>query len=635
MAKDRFYFAYVASGGIAFDPDVHNVVDEDVLAFEFIHTEGEFAQIDIDLRNPRDGGFLKPGRMRWAFLSKEIDAGVIIPIFYGRIVGVPTDVFAEIVTVTFTARPEDYLEQKAALADTLKVSPFYDPIFISEDKLDDPDVVLESRAVHWHVDPVTHDLTVSSIISGEDGTVTLSEDDQFYENMQLTLNASPASAIVLQGTVDWDQDVVVDVGDGLNMMPFIEKAWPVDPEAYQGGKFLTSFTFKGLFGDWPKTGAKVPGGYIVILGELEDHSLLSVPEMEIPHYFADPEHPFDDPVPPVPLSVGSIIFEPKVSGKWWSGETAGFSSQVEMTYAPLGYGIGRLVLGYDVSRKYRETLVINLKTSCQPIVTEPGEDEIIRVEINGNKISDWIGDEVPIGDVRRRKFFTTERGQAAIKYLLCIARANLLGKARAVEITFECPMDVGLEFSLRKNAQVTNGRLPGGEATGKVITIAHSLDGDTGAALSKITFACLIGKDEPPYTESAGTPTYCSADYVGADYQVYDSLVSLIDPTVTELAFTVDAYTPNDDGIDLLNLKAKDLVKAVSITNSSKDQRLVLEPLIPMIADVAAVNGALKEIPTVISLTLKPLTTGPFETFVTITVEDLVIPTQIDLEATA
>ena len=53
-----------------------------------------------------------------------------MPLFFGRLVGIPTNILAEVVTLTFVAKPVDFLEQKFAMAETLKVLPWYDPIFI-------------------------------------------------------------------------------------------------------------------------------------------------------------------------------------------------------------------------------------------------------------------------------------------------------------------------------------------------------------------------------------------------------------------------------------------------------------------------------------------------------------------------
>ena len=161
MAKN-FYFAWV-DPNTAFDPAVHNVEDEDVFSFKISQVEGDFASLELVIKNPRVG-LLKPGRKVWAWFS--MDTGTVIrPLFLGRIVGLPTNLFESTVTLEFTARPTDFVAQKLALAETLKVLPYYDPIFISPESWGDPDVVLEGRTVLWHVDPITHVVTVSDILA--------------------------------------------------------------------------------------------------------------------------------------------------------------------------------------------------------------------------------------------------------------------------------------------------------------------------------------------------------------------------------------------------------------------------------------------------------------------------------------
>ena len=103
----------------------HHVEDEEVFAFRVDHAEGEFASLSIEIRNPRIG-LLAPARKTWAWLSWN-NGTAVIPLFFGRLVGVPSDLHQEMVTLAFTARPADYNAQKLALAETLKVAPYLGP----------------------------------------------------------------------------------------------------------------------------------------------------------------------------------------------------------------------------------------------------------------------------------------------------------------------------------------------------------------------------------------------------------------------------------------------------------------------------------------------------------------------------
>lgn len=113
-----FYFAWISASETAFDAVAHAREDEDVFAFSIEYAEGDFAGVEIEIRNPRVG-LLAPARKVHAFLS--YDTGTEIkPLFRGRLVGIPDDINQEVVRLQFRARPDDYAAQKTALASTLK-----------------------------------------------------------------------------------------------------------------------------------------------------------------------------------------------------------------------------------------------------------------------------------------------------------------------------------------------------------------------------------------------------------------------------------------------------------------------------------------------------------------------------------
>ena len=58
----------------------------------------------------------------------------IIPLFFGELVGVPSNLFAEKLTLRFIARPMDYIAQKQAVAETLKNSTQLRPRFHTRGK---------------------------------------------------------------------------------------------------------------------------------------------------------------------------------------------------------------------------------------------------------------------------------------------------------------------------------------------------------------------------------------------------------------------------------------------------------------------------------------------------------------------
>src|SRR4051794_31473293 len=123
-----FYFAWIAAP-VDFDPEVHAVEDEAITELQITQAEGNFASLNMTVINP-DQGLLAPGRLQWCWLSWD-DGTEIVPLFTGRLVAVPESIDGEAVRLLFAARPPDYDAVKADYANTLRVLPYYDPIWIT------------------------------------------------------------------------------------------------------------------------------------------------------------------------------------------------------------------------------------------------------------------------------------------------------------------------------------------------------------------------------------------------------------------------------------------------------------------------------------------------------------------------
>jgi hypothetical protein len=418
----QFYFAWVDQD-TTFDPAVHNVFDEDVFAFTINQVEGDFAALSLDIKNPRIG-LLHTGRKIWAFLSfnRGTDASPdIVPLFYGRLIGVPTNIFDTVVTLEFTARPPDFAAQKEALANTLKVLPYYDPIFISPDSWDDPDTVLEGYSMLWHIDPVTLVVTASDITNPEDGVVTVNEDQHFYDDMQVTLGNAPLRRVSMTATIPWTQ-TDASAGGGLSLTNRIRKLFlPAYPDPDAGFNSIpTSFTMDGLISSWPQPGGSFGSGWQVVSASMTDVTY-SVKKADVPAIFAE--------VGALPdIADGSIVFPTNETGTidlFKVDAAAGFDLNFEVVIAALNYAVPELTVSYSAGREFAQVITFTLETNQQSIVTLPGDDEALLLSLNANKVSDPSADNlVPIGDVRRRDYVHTSRGLQSIEYLLLVARSR-------------------------------------------------------------------------------------------------------------------------------------------------------------------------------------------------------------------
>ena len=625
-------FAWVDASETTFDPVDHAREDERVYSYEFEHVEGDFASLKITIKNPRVG-LLALGRKTWLWFSK-LHEGVQTPLFFGRLIGIPDNIFQDTIELEFTARPADYADQKVALADTLKVAPYWDPLFVKEDSLDDPDVVLEARTALWHIDPVTHVVTISDILVGEDGTVTFTGDDYYDGDMELSRANTPARSAVVRTSVSWDNQ-----GAGtIDLTGLILETWRNPVGNYWG--MISSYTFPGLLNDWPQDQKSLGKGYYVYQSYLRD-----VTNENVPPYIKKDTTVADDFEFPSNLPVGSLMLAgPAIIGQF------GFNPEPlpsSMTYVPLGWGVPKFVLGYAASRSYTENLTITMTCAVQDVLTLSGEDDVITIDVPANSASAVLLGEIPIGDVGRRSYVLSDRGlDRSLPHLVAIGRANLISRSRAFRLTFTTNFSNMLPCSLRKSAVVYNLRLPGGQMVGKIVGIQHGLDGATGALRAKITIASCAGLGGAPYTVEPGDPTYVEEGYVAQGYQRYDSSVMVLPSS--DVSFSVESFEPDDDGVDFTSrLGTRDVIRLFTISGQPDDQaESVMDGSVTVTPATYGVQGStsydeakirqlLQESPSKVNMELRPLATGPFETDVSVTVTDLIIPRQIDLEAEA
>jgi len=291
---------------------------------------------------------------------------------------------------------------------------------------------------------------------------------------------------------------------------------------------------------------------------------------------------------------------------------------------------GNLDAIYEAERSYTEAATFTLQSALQEIVTEAGDEEVIALSVSGDADEPVdAGDTMPIGDLRRRTYFTTERGHASVAYLANIAAARLLASARCVEISFEVPFSHAASLSLRKSGSLLDPRLPGGGATGKIKSYTIFADGSSGEAGCRVTVGCTPGYGGSLVLDS-GTPVYVAADYAEG-YQVFAGATRvLVTDGSGDAALTVsnfDGIVPNDDGLDLFNMTPATTILSTTITNPASVQK---DHVYKNSQDT---NSALTKYPTRIAVRYRPVKGGPFRTDYQIDCSTLVVPKTIDLEA--
>ena len=285
---------------------------------------------------------------------------------------------------------------------------------------------------------------------------------------------------------------------------------------------------------------------------------------------------------------------------------------------------------YEAERRYSEVATFTMSSALQEIVTEAGDEEVISIAVSGDADEPVdAGGALPIGDLRRRAYFTTERGNRSVAYLANIAAARLLASARCVEISFELPFSHAAGLSLRHSGRISDPRLPGGTATGKITSYSIYADGSSGEVGCKVTLGCTPGYGGSVPT-LAGTPMYAAEDYVSG-YQAFSGgTQSVVTDGEGQTVMTIsnfDETAINDDGLDLFAMTRASCVIAKTVRNTASVQAGYLY------ASSSDTNTALSDLATRLSVRLRPVNGGPFETLYTITCSELVVPKTIDLEA--
>lgn len=602
-----FYFAYIDAPE-PFSAETHLVEDEAIIALTIAQDEGDFASLEIDVKNPGEG-LLAPGRMQWCWLSWD-SGSEIIPLFTGRLVGVPEQIDGEAVRLLFRARPDDFADLKAALADSLKVLPYWDRVWIAGN-LDDLDAVLKAYGARWHIDRTALTLSISDELEGEDGTIEIDAGDHIYENTELSFAEKPKRKVKFSGTLTWAQ-----TGAGtIDLTERISKLFREQKSIYHAPHrlgIITTLTGEGLKGDWPTGGTTFGGGWTVN----NDTTIANADKRFYAPYTYDVK--YQGFAPDWESSVESIT-------RYFLEARTDYIVKFPVTALK-----EQTLFDWDADKKRTEILEFTISADIQPLDTgEDDADTSLDITISAADTvtePDSLG-AMPIVDVRRNQYLTTDRGADSVRYALLLCRAALRLAARSCEVKTRVPWSLGVNATLRKNLLLTDRRLPGGAVLGKITGYQMHVSVAEGAYVD-ITAGCAIGHNGS-VAAVEGNGVYAAPGYMAQGYQQMEGATLVVPGLETELAYqTLADFEIDDDGVDLLTLDETNAVQSIDLTGGLSDQ-------IDSVSSAFDPVAALKEYPSRVCLQLAPVAGVSFETTFTPTIEPLPIPQGIDLEAAA
>jgi hypothetical protein len=633
-----------------FDPAIHNRFDEEVLGIEIAQSEGDFATLTVDIKNT-GVGLLATGRNLWCWLSWDQawtpaggDAPDLVPLFNGRLVGVPQLAAGEVMQLSFLARPDDYNVQKLGLADAMQVLPFWDPVWLAT-QAGNPDTVLETYSALWHTDRTTLEVTTSDILEGEEGVVTIGEDQAFYDNFAMSFGDAPLRQVAVSGTVSWEQTGEGDIditpslfhafGDAGNLNTVFS-----DLDGTKWHKYLTKggvvYTFNGsaVKSSWPQPGTSIGAGWEVAPGTSPDGKALSfIVDASSPLGWIQPMAFNINYVGPPPGDTSGVQRSPADGA---SDFTAFISHGTWQWGFSLNAYFIRMVVHYQASRKRTETVRAVMVADVLDVSDNTGTDSSEEISYSSDKVAEAIdpGGAIPLGGPEARTYLQTDRGAGSFEYLLLAARAKLRARARSVEITFGCDWPTALGIGLRHSVALFDRRIPGGSAIGKVKQCRLTV-GESGM-FGEFTIGCTTGAGNAAVA-ATGINGYVDDGYVDDGYQVIAGSQRMF--LTDELAYqTLDQFEVVDDGLNFYHLTAEQVVKSCTVLNGLDVQMAELNKYQNVSMPQAGLSDpfdAIKKLTTTITLELVPVTGSEYHTDYLPAVSMLAIPQTIDLRAPA
>ncbi|OJX05461.1 MAG: hypothetical protein BGO76_01325 [Caedibacter sp. 38-128] len=633
----KFYFAWCEENE-QFTPAVHARRDEPLFSLEISGQEAKYPTACIQIINPKCG-LLNQNRQQWAFISGDRGLGVEL-MFRGRVLSIPEQIDGETLKILLIAEPTNSNKLLQDLNQTLKTSPFWDPLFIQEDRQDDPLESLEARAALYCWSRTAAKVTLSDYFWGQE-KLTL-KGNFFRESLKISRTATPLSAVDVTVTADWIQryEGRTDISRLLHAK---------FPEG-----LINTLTGQNLEKGWWRRGEKIGrSGYWIAYSELREIQ---------------------------PKYTGALNLYPSRSKPFWISpyDPLNDTKKPQIKRLKRSWYRSKLVLGWLYRQRRRENLHFKLGQKTQTVAYEAPRIRKLHLYLQNlmlaEKLHPWRPDwvysrgyrvvenamvyqcvrahhskhsfsedqadwrllgrkpDIPL-EKRHGSFFLTDRGRQAFEHALEIARAHLAATARAMTLRVEAPLEALWEISCDHTIEIEDPRLPGGKAQGKVISYCLKVEGQTGRRWAEVSLGISVGAQNQHFQSLPESAlSYVEDNYIKAGTYQLESKAW----RESSSGFVYEGWgdqIPNRGHLYPDTLRAQDIVENIVVRHGAEEQNQALQDA--QYPKRHHVKSVLKEIATDIHIVLADL-----QSFGTLT-HDLHVkipmawsaPHQIDLTA--
>lgn len=514
-------------------------------------------------------------------------------IFTGALCGGPLKLEKQFSVIELIAKPFDFLQKMSHLQKESRVHPYWDVLWVKDEKRNDECEIQDVRAASLYCDRRTGNLSWSDWFKNE-GPLEVNH-NFFQDSLRMKKVRDPLHSCTVKVHAHW-----VQMEEGIaNLGPAINKAFP--------GRKLSTYTKKALTEKWPESGKCLGrSGVWVIKSELKPMSPTS---LLYPHYS-----------PSLSLAEGGD--QPKLYRlkRYW--------------FKPI------LWVGWKYFQKRKETLSFSLYQAHQPLL--PGEGKMKKLEFTlqninpdpyiyawrpetyyqeGNKVcyqqniykckkahtsglffeeAEWLFKKVfhtPLGHPARTSFFLTERGHQACEHAMERAKVELAKSARSFEVSFEGPWQILKNTTTDMCIALSDPRLPGGRVNGKVVKYSLIVKGETGERYVHVTLLCSVGVGEVERVEENIVSSYALQGYCEEDYQVHKNGIR---QTPTGLL-----YFSYEDQMPVESHKSDSFLRGIELLNGPLEQESEMRHY----HSPSALRKALSQKPTRLRLFFKDLRT--------------------------
>lgn len=512
---NRIYIAMVDEDD-DFDPAVHNRYDYQAVDYTLSKdAEKSFWMMKVDIVNP-GGGLFRPGQKRRMHMAEDVN-GVVTHLFTGRVEGWPLGPVGRVVSLTVMGKPATIKNDAGVIissAETVEIAALAgvndDPwnLFSEPGAKRTSDVVLAARpeVLHWSRDDTPPVLV--DILEGDE----LIDIGEGYIEGTLEFDDPPDTPIAeVDGTVSaqWVQCVLASRNLSVEFSTISSPDWSRFPRAGE-----TVGDWHVLSSEVDQTGSSFSDYFD---GAATKNKSLDATETgnSIPMRFKR----LDFDASATLVSVLSANRKETVTFKlFWAGQDiSGYSGETGEVNLECGnLHNDAVVPPFQSGRPYGALDLVKAEgIMWRARFDVPGAASIY------DNLDSWeplLIDNTPLGGVAVNYFFgqpsvitdggdtyitrTPPPGLSAVRFAMGQAKAMLIKGVRVIKASFEVPWEDVRTITGRERIRIADPEIPGGEMTGKVVSVSASLI----SGRCKITIASAPGTG--PVTPLVMLPVY-------------------------------------------------------------------------------------------------------------------------------